>query len=235
MQRILIIIPTLNEEGNIPELAGDLRHQSPVWNILFVDGQSTDDTVGIIKSLQKSDPHIHLLRQPHGTGYAEAFREGFRFARQHHFEQVVTMDGDLSHSPAAVSSLLHALQTADLVIGSRYLEMRAAVSEWPFQRLILSRVASLCARLSLSLRLTDPFSGFKAIRGSMLKKIHLERSRTHGFAFNAEISWRVHRGGGKIREVPIHFRNRQDGKSKMSPRKILEAASLPFRLRLERK
>jgi dolichol-phosphate mannosyltransferase len=222
-QRALVIVPTYNEKESIPEAVRRLFEAvSDDVDLLVVDDGSPDGTAELVKSLSAVNPSIHLMERSGKLGLGTAYIAGFRWAMERGYVAVVEMDADLSHDPGDVPRLLHALDGADLAIGSRYVP-GGGVGNWGAVRRALSVGGNLYARAWLGYAVRDSTSGFRAYRLDVLRGQDLDTVRSEGYSFQIEMTMRVFRAGGRIAEVPITFIERAQGKSKMSKRIVVEA------------
>jgi len=211
-----IVIPTYNEVDNIPALFEGLE---PVGaQIIIVDDGSTDGTAEAAEAAGAM-----VIQRGSKQGLASAYVRGMTEAIQLGLDPIVQMDADLSHQPSDVLRLLDGLSSADLVLGSRWVD-GGGIENWDAGRLWLSRFGSGYARSLLGLPFRDLTGGFKAWRSTTLAGIDLETIRSEGYAFQVETTFRAHRNGAKISEVPIVFAERLSGQSKMSWNIALEAA-----------
>lgn len=226
-----IVIPTYNERENIALVPRAVLEVNPDANVLIVDDESPDGTGQIADALAAEDPRISVLHRPGKEGLGAAYRHGMRVALSAGAQTLVQMDCDFSHDPAAIPSMLVALEGADLVLGSRYVA-GGRTENWSRLRKIVSRGGCLAAQVVLGLPYKDLTGGFKVWRASLLERIGFEEASAAGYGFQVELTWRSHRAGARIREVPIVFRERQLGTSKMSGRIVAEAMMLLVRLRL---
>jgi len=232
LERVLVVVPTLNERDNVDVLLRGIRTAAPAVDVLVVDDASPDGTADRVEALARRFGRIAVLRRQGEPGLGAAYRDGFRYAIDHGYDAVVEMDADLSHDPATIPALLEALAAgADLAIGSRYMS-GGATPGWPRRRRVLSRGASLYARVLLRLPSTDPTGGFRAFRSSLLRDCDVATLRATGFAFQLEVLHRVDRLHATIAEVPIVFHDRSVGESKMSARIAREAVRLVAGLRV---
>jgi dolichol-phosphate mannosyltransferase len=174
---------------------------------------------------------VHLLRRAGKLGLGSAYRDGFRYALEHGAELVFEMDADFSHDPDSIGAFLDAVRDADVVLGSRYLDGKVTVVNWPLSRLFLSYFANAYTRIVTGLPLYDATGGFKCFRRRALEAIRLDRVRSDGYAFQIEMSFKCWKRGLRIREIPITFVDRRAGVSKMNRRIIWEAAGMVWRLR----
>lgn len=221
--RNLVIIPTFNEVESIDEVTGRLfSATSDTVDLLVVDDGSPDGTADFVKQLAVDNPRIHLIERAGKQGLGTAYVEGFRWAMERGYDAVVEMDADLSHDPADVPRLLHRLQDADLVVGSRYVP-GGRVENWGPIRRMLSLAGNLYARMWLGFGVRDSTSGFRAYKTAALAREDLRSLRSEGYSFQIEMTRRIFRAQGTIVEVPITFVERARGKSKMSRRIVIEA------------
>jgi dolichol-phosphate mannosyltransferase len=216
-------LPTYNEAGNLEPLLAAARANLPASaRILIVDDNSLDGTAEIADRLAAADPGIAVLHRPRKDGIGPAYIAGFRHALAAGAGLVLEMDADFSHDPAALPRLLEAAAGADLVIGSRYVP-GGSTDGWGPLRLAISRGGSIYARLVLGLDVRDLTGGFKCFRREVLEAIDLDAVRSKGYAFQVEMTYRATRLGFKVAEIPIVFRDREVGSSKMSRAIVAEA------------
>jgi dolichol-phosphate mannosyltransferase len=219
----LVIVPTYNEREAISEVTRRLFDAAEDQvDLLVVDDGSPDGTADVVKQLAEGPHEINLLERSGKLGLGTAYVAGFKWAMERGYRAVVEMDADLSHDPADVPRLLAALEGADLAIGSRYVE-GGSVGNWGALRRALSGAGNLYARAWLGYRVKDSTSGFRAYRTGILAKQNLDDVRSQGYAFQIEMTRRIHRSHGVIVEVPITFIERAHGKSKMSKMIVAEA------------
>jgi apolipoprotein N-acyltransferase len=220
--RTLVILPTYDEAATIGSVLDGLLGLEPPVDILVVDDGSPDGTAAIVRTRASADPRVRLLERDHKSGLASAYLAGFTIALEGEYDLVVEMDADLSHLPEELPRLLAAANERDLVIGSRYVP-GGAVTNWSRSRIALSRAGNLYARLCLGLPLHDATSGFRVYRRSLLGSLLQDPIRSDGYGFQIELADRAWRSGHDVAEVPITFRERQQGKSKISRRIVAEA------------
>jgi len=231
-----LILPTYNEAENVEPIvraAGEvLTGASPDGHrVLVVDDGSPDGTGAIADRLARECAWVEVLHRSSKNGIGPAYLAGFRHALDHGAGFVMEMDSDFSHDPADLARLLEAVHAgADLALGSRYVP-GGGVSDWGLLRRLVSEGGSAYARLMLGLPIRDLTGGFKCFRREVLEAIHFDGVRSRGYAFQVELTYRATRAGFRVVEVPIVFRDRQRGQSKMSWRIALEAAVLVPRLR----
>ncbi len=230
---VWVILPTYNERENLEPMAAAILRSLPEASLLVVDDSSPDGTGAIADTLAASEPRVSVLHRPGKEGLGVAYREGFRWALERpETRAVVQMDADFSHDPADLPRLLAPLmRNADLVLGTRYMSGGGTVG-WPWYRKLISRGGTLFARTVLLLPYRDLTGGFKAWRRELIDAIRLRETSGSGYGFQIETTWWAHRRGAVIREVPIVFRERVAGASKMSSGIVREALLLVVRLRL---
>lgn len=219
-----LVLPTYNEAGNIEAFAGAVRSKLPdSARILIVDDNSPDGTGEIADRLASEDERVAVLHRPHKEGLGPAYIAGFKRALGEGAGLVLEMDSDFSHDPAYLPRLLEAAERADLVIGSRYVP-GGGVGDWSMPRRAISRGGSAYARLVLGVRVRDLTGGFKCFRREVLEAIDLDSIASRGYAFQVEMTYRTIQRGFRVVEVPIVFRERRAGQSKMDRSIVAEAA-----------
>jgi dolichol-phosphate mannosyltransferase len=231
-ERALVAIPTYNEAANLPNLVPLVLAQDARLEVLVVDDNSADGTGRIADELARNDGRVHVLHREGKLGLGTAYITAFRWALERGYEYVFEMDADFSHDPVYLKDFLKAIESADVVLGSRYLEGKVAVVNWPMGRLMLSYCANIYARWVTGLRIWDLTGGFKCFRRRVLEAIDLSQIRSNGYAFQIEMSVRAWRKGFKLRETPIVFVDRTEGQSKMNLAIVREAVWMVPRLRL---
>ncbi|MGH9361501.1 MAG: glycosyltransferase, partial [Thermoanaerobaculia bacterium] len=235
MGNSLVLLPTYNERENLPQVLPRLAALEDEVDVLVIDDASPDGTGVVAEELRTRFPRLSVLHRRSKEGLGRAYLHGFKVALAEGYGRIVTMDADLSHAPEDVPRLLGALEEADLAVGSRHAP-GGGVEGWPFARRLLSRAGSLYARTLLRLPVSDATSGFRAYRADALRELDLDRIEARGFVFQVEILRRLlDLPGARAAEVPIVFRNRARGRSKLSGGIIAEAArevaALTFRRR----
>ncbi len=226
---VWLVLPTYNEADNIEAFTEAVGAKLPASaRILIVDDNSPDGTGEIADRLAARTEIIEVLHRPHKEGLGPAYIAGFKQALAAGAGRVLEMDSDFSHDPAYLPRLLEAGERADLVIGSRYVA-GGGVGDWSALRRAISRGGSAYARLLLGVRVRDLTGGFKCFRREVLEAIDLDSIRSRGYAFQVEMTYRALGRGFNVVEVPIVFRERRAGASKMNRSIVLEAVwRVPF-------
>lgn len=218
-----LILPTYDEAANIERFVGAVRDKLPAGaRILIVDDNSPDGTGALADRLAATHEDVSVMHRPRKEGLGPAYIAGFRQALSGGAGLVLEMDSDFSHQPAYLPRLLEAAKSADLVIGSRYVP-GGGVSDWGALRRAISRGGSTYARLMLGVSIRDLTGGFKCFRREVLEAIDLDAVQARGYAFQVELTYRAIQLGFKVVEVPIVFRDRQVGSSKMDRSIVAEA------------
>jgi len=227
----IVVIPTYNEKDNIESLIQELVTLYPFLSILVVDDNSPDGTGKIVETLAQTFPQLRLLKRDKKTGLGSAYKAAFLTLRNEpEICSVITMDADGSHDPKSISQFLDLIKTKDLIIGSRYVEGGAIVS-WELWRRLLSWWGNHYARFWTGLKICDVTSGFTCFNKKILDSIHLENIDASSYAYQIEFKYMCsHLPGIKIQEIPITFRARKNGESKLSLATITEALKTVGRL-----
>jgi dolichol-phosphate mannosyltransferase len=220
--RVVVIIPTYNEAENVRLIVERLLAAVPTVDVLIADDNSPDGTGAIADELAAVDDRVHVLHRAGKEGLGAAYVAGFAWAREKGFDAAVEMDADGSHAPEELPRLLDALRGADAVLGSRWVSGGSVVN-WPVHRLLLSRIGNLYTRLALGMPYRDATGGYRAYRTDVLEKIDVDAVASQGYCFQVDLTWRTHRGGFRVIEVPIRFAERERGASKMSSSIVREA------------
>ncbi len=224
--RVLVMVPTFNEIENIEELLRRTRDALPTADVLVIDDGSPDGTADRAEELARALGRVEVMRRSGKAGLGAAYRAGFAWGLARGYDVMVEMDADLSHDPAALPGLVDQVERgADLVIGSRYVP-GGSIPDWGVSRRAISRAGCLYARVALGLTVRDATAGFRAYHRRVLEPMDLESIRADGYGFQVEMTYLAQRGGRRIVEVPITFRDRTLGRSKMSGRIVVEALLL---------
>lgn len=225
MNATIVIIPTYNEKENIEPIIRAVLSQPAAFQILIVDDSSPDGTADIVRSLQTEfTTRLHLEVRQGKQGLGTAYIHGFKWALAKGYEYIFEMDADFSHNPLDLERLLYACTNlgAQLSIGSRYVK-GGNVENWPLERRAMSYFASVYVRLILGISIRDTTAGFVCYHHSALEKIELDKVRFMGYAFQIEMKYRAIKKKVPIIEVPITFKDRVLGDSKMSVKIFQEA------------
>jgi apolipoprotein N-acyltransferase len=223
--RILIIVPTYNERRTIGTVIERTLATDGRVEMLVVDDGSPDGTGEVVGSIAEGEPRVRLMERPRKGGLASAYMAGFRRAIDGGYGLVVEMDADLSHQPEELPALLAAAERLDLVIGSRYVP-GGSVTNWGLLRRALSRGGNLYTRAMLGLPVADATSGYRVFRRGLIDFLLEEGIHSEGYGFQIELAYRAWLGGFAVGEVPITFREREHGHSKISRRIVFEALGL---------
>ena len=231
--KVLVIMPTFNEAGNIHNAVTRLFEHNKEVDLLIVDDSSPDGTGQLADALAKSNKKISVLHRAGKEGLGAAYIAGFRWAFERGYDYLVEMDADGSHRPEDLPKLLAVCENFDLVIGSRYVRGGKTMN-WPFYRQWLSRGGNIYARIMLGSKLNDMTAGFRVFNAEFLKNFDFESINARGYSFQIEMAYRTIRSGGKAAEVPITFVEREIGVSKMSTNIVTEALMLMTKFGLRR-
>jgi len=217
-----IVIPTYNEAENIEALVDRINALPQKYHILIVDDNSPDGTGTIADELSQKYPSVHVIHRPRKEGLGRAYIQGFQAALSQGADVIFEMDADFSHDPQYLQEFLIAMDNADLIIGSRYLN-GVRVEGWRFRRLLLSKLANIYVSYIMVKPVWDFTSGFRCYRRNVLEKLNLDQVRSDGYAFQIEMTHLTFKHGFRVREIPILFREREQGYSKISRRVVMEA------------
>jgi dolichol-phosphate mannosyltransferase len=231
---VVVTLPTYNERDNLEPIAAAILAALPEAILLVVDDNSPDGTGALADTIAIREPRIHVLHRAAKEGLGVAYRDAFRWALDRpDTKAVVQMDADFSHDPADLPRLLAPLMTgSDLVLGTRYMPGGGTIG-WPLRRRLISRAGTGFARTVLLLPYRDLTGGFKAWRRELLEAIRMREANASGYGFQVETTWWAHRRRAVVTQIPIIFRERMAGTSKMSGGIIGEALRLVLRLRME--
>jgi dolichol-phosphate mannosyltransferase len=226
--RSLVIVPTYDEAENVHEIVGRVLDVVPAAHVLVVDDGSPDGTGDIVAAMAAEDDRVHLLRRAGKLGLGTAYVAGFRWGLERQFDLLIEMDADGSHPADRLPAMIEAVAGADpaadvlLAIGSRWVP-GGSVVDWPKHRELLSRGGNAYARVMLGLDVHDITAGFRVYRAEAIARMDLGSVDSKGYCFQVDMTLRVHDLGGTIVEVPIQFRDRVRGVSKMSQAIVVEA------------
>jgi dolichol-phosphate mannosyltransferase len=235
-EQTVIVVPTYNERDNIDPLLTRIFEHVPGARVLIVDDNSPDGTADYVEELaQQRGWDASVLRRTEKAGLGAAYIAGFDHALKAwpETERVVQMDADLSHDPASIPDLVQATIDADAAIGSRYVD-GGRTENWPLNRILLSRLGTLYTRIITGLPLTDCTGGFKCWRAEVLRDLQANHAQSNGYCFQIEMNFRAWRAGYRLVDVPITFRERERGVSKIHLGITVEALAVVLKLGLER-
>lgn len=225
MSDAIVIIPTYNEIENIESIIRAVFSQPKRFHVLIVDDNSPDETSKAVKILQEEfKDQLHLLERREKSGLGTAYIAGFEWALEKSYNYIFEMDADFSHNPDDLIKLYDACATGrgDIAVGSRYVKGITVVN-WPLSRILLSYGASRYVRLITRMKVKDSTAGFVCYKREVLEAINLKKVKFVGYAFQIEMKFKAHKKGFKIVEIPVIFKDRTKGKSKMSGSIISEA------------
>ena len=235
MSDTLVITPTYNEKENIERIIRKVFSLEKEFDMLIIEDNSPDGTADIVKRLMQEFPNRLFIKERKGKlGLGTAYLDGFRWGLEHGYEYMIEMDADFSHNPDDLPRLYDACVTGkgDVVVGSRYVDGKISVVNWPMGRLMMSYFASVYVRLITRMKVMDSTAGFVCYSRKVLEKMKFDKVKFVGYAFQIEMKYTVTRLGFKIYEVPIIFTDRVLGTSKMSMKIFKEAFFGVFNLRL---
>lgn len=235
----LVVLPTYDEVENLPIILGKLFAAAPDVHVLVVDDGSPDGTGELAERVAAEDERVHVLHRTGKLGLGSAYVTGFRWGLERGYDVLVEMDADGSHPPEVLPEMIERVTSGGaaspaLAIGSRWVP-GGSVVDWPVSRQVLSRGGNLYARLALGLDLKDVTAGFRAYRREAVAAMDLDSIDSKGYCFQVDMTLRVLDGGGRVVEVPITFREREHGVSKMSRAIIVEAMLRVTRWGLQRR
>ncbi len=231
--KVLIVTPTYNEAENLERLFNEVFSVVPDVHMLIVDDNSPDGTGKMADERAAEDERVHVLHREGKLGLGTAYIAGFKWALERDYTHIFEMDADLSHQPKYLPDFLEKAKDHQLVLGSRAIK-GGGTEGWGPGRKFLSRGGTLYTRSILWLPYTDLTGGFKCFHREVLERLDLDTVRSEGYAFQIELTWRAHKLGYKIGEVPIIFPDRTEGQSKMSKGIFMEAVTMVWRLRFSR-
>ena len=220
-ERVTVVVPTYNERENLPDLTRAVTDLG--YRVLVVDDASPDGTGDIADRLSRDNHLISVMHRTAKEGIGPAYAAAFDHLLGGDTEVVIEMDADFSHDPADLPRLVTAIEGgADLAIGSRYVP-GGSTPDWPVHRRFVSRAGNLYARVMLGIPIQDVTAGFRAFRRTALTRLPYQGAEASGYGFQVEMAWRAHQQGLAIVEVPVSFKDRTRGTSKMGLRIVAEA------------
>ncbi len=212
---VLVIIPTYNEKENVEAIIRAVFDLQQGYHVLIIDDGSPDGTADIVKSLQQQFTHLFIEERSGKLGLGTAYIHGFKWAINRNYDYICEMDADFSHTPADLIRLVDACKIADVAVGSRYVK-GGKLTNWPWDRILLSKGASLYTQMITWIPVKDSTAGFVCYKKNVLETIDLDGIKFIGYAFQIEMKFAAWKLGFKIKEVPITFTDRKLGNSKMS-------------------
>ncbi len=228
----MVILPTYNEADNLPRIVPDILEQDPRLDVLVVDDNSPDGTGDLADGLSHGSDRVFVIHRSGKQGLGRAYIEGFRWGLERDYALLFEMDADFSHHPNALPLFIDKARDFDIVLGSRYLDGRVTVINWPMSRLLISFFGSWYARFVTRLPVQDATGGFNCWRREVLKSLDFGRIESNGYTFQIELKLRAWRKGFTMTEIPIVFEERESGESKMSKKIVREAIWKVWKLRL---
>lgn len=226
---MLVIIPTYDEKDNVGPISKAVLEVVPEADILFVDDNSPDGTGPLLDTMAQADARIHALHRPGKSGLGRAYIAGFQWALSRDYELIFEMDADFSHDPNEIPNFIRAAESADLILGSRYVE-GIRITNWPLSRLLLSKGAATYVGIITGLPVADPTGGYKCYHRRVLEAIDLDAVISNGYSFQVEMTHLAWMKGFRLMEIPITFEDRRSGYSKMSADIFREALWMVWRL-----
>jgi len=213
----LVVIPTYNEQANIVDMIAAVLNQPHAFHLLIIDDNSPDGTALDVERLMPTyNGRLFLQKRSGKLGLGTAYITGFKWALEHQYDYIIEMDADFSHKPTDLPRLLETcMNGADVAIGSRYIKS-GKVEDWPLNRILLSKGASLYVRLITGIPVKDTTAGFVCYKKEVLEKIDLDKIKFIGYAFQIELKFAAWKCGFTLKEIPIIFKDREKGISKMS-------------------
>ena len=231
--RLLITLCTYNERENIERLVPELHEVAPDADILIIDDNSPDGTGTLADTMAESDSRIAVLHRAGKQGLGTAILAGFRKGIAGEYDHLINLDADFSHHPRHIPAMRDLMTTADVAIGSRYVEGGGVVG-WNWRRHVMSRGINFYARLMLGLPSRDNSGSFRCYTVTQLAELDLDLFRARGYAFQEEILYRLRRLGSRFAETPIVFEDRRFGESKICWKESVAALWILFRLAIDR-
>lgn len=229
--RVLVVIPTFNEADNLPRIVPLLLNQDPRIDVLVVDDDSPDGTGDLADDLADELDRVHVLHRSGKQGLGRAYLEAFRWGLDRDYTLFFEMDADFSHEPDALPEFIEKAKEFDVVLGSRYVDGRVTVINWPMSRLLISYFGSRYVRIVTGLPVRDATGGFNCWRREVLEALDFDRIESNGYTFQIELKVRAWRRGFSMIEIPIIFAERDSGESKMSKKIVREAIWKVWKLR----
>lgn len=234
MSKSLIVIPTYNEVLNIQDIITAVLSQNDSFDILVVDDNSPDGTAQAVKDLDAYNHRVFLLQRKGKLGLGTAYLAGFQYGIEQQYQTIFEMDADFSHPPEALNRMVAQINNGyDVVIGSRYIS-GGGLENWPTNRKLLSKMASYYVKFWTWMPVNDPTAGFICYKREVLESIDFDKITFKGYAFQIEMKYAAFTKGYKIKEIPIIFKDREKGESKLNSSIISEAIKGVVTMRLFR-
>jgi len=227
--RVLVALATYNERENLAPLVRDIRAVLPYAHVLVTDDNSPDGTGQLADQLAAADPHVHVQHRTGKLGLGTAILAGMRYAMEHGYDQVVSMDADFSHHPRYLPALLAGIQRHDVMLGSRYVPGGGTLN-WPLSRRLISAGVNAVSRVLMRLPARDTSGGFRCYRVAKLRETRLDDLLSTGYSFQEEMLYRCRRAGCRIGETPIVFEDRRAGSSKADLREAARSMAVILRV-----
>jgi dolichol-phosphate mannosyltransferase len=226
-----VIVPTYNEVDNLPRIIPRILEQDPRIHVVVVDDDSPDGTGKLADGLSRESDRVYVIHRSGKQGLGGAYLEAFRWGLERDYTLFFEMDADFSHRPGDLPLFIEKARDFDIVLGSRYVDGRVTVINWPMSRLLISYFGSWYARFVTRLPVRDATGGFNCWRKEVLESLDFERVESNGYTFQIELKFRAWRKGFTFTEIPIVFEERESGESKMSKRIVREAIWKVWKLR----
>lgn len=233
MNGVCVVLPTYNERENIETILDKIFKAVPGISVLVVDDNSPDGTSSLVEKMKERNKNLSLMLRKGKEGLGKAYIDGFKHVLNEGFHTIIMMDADLSHDPLHIIEMIDKSRDYSVVVGSRYAE-GGETAGWELWRRILSRYGNIYARVVTGLPVRDLTGGFNLMRREVLEKVDFSDFNASGYAFIMELKSKLHRAGGVFCEIPITFRNRTGGESKISSHIISEGVVAPWRIRFKK-
>jgi dolichol-phosphate mannosyltransferase len=227
--RVLVAIATYNERDNLRPLIQEIRQTVPAVHVLITDDNSPDGTGQLADELAAADSQVHVQHRAGKLGLGTAILAGMRYAMDHDYDVVMSMDADFSHHPRYLPAMIAGMKNHDVMIGSRYIPGGGSLN-WPASRRFMSWSVNTLVRVLMRIPARDTSGGFRAYSVAKLRQTDLENFKSRGYSFQQEMLYRCRKAGCKIGETPIIFEERRAGKSKVSPKEAARSMAVILRV-----
>lgn len=228
----LVVLPTFNESINLGRILPEILAQDERIDVLVVDDNSPDGTGDLADRIASENPRISVLHRIGKQGLGSAYLEGFGWGLTKDYSHFIEMDADFSHRPQDLNEFINKSEQYEMVLGSRYLNGRVTVINWPMSRLLISYFGSWYARMVTGLPVRDATGGFNCWQRNVISELDFESIESNGYTFQIELKLRAWKKGYTMIEIPIVFEEREAGESKMSKSIVVEAVWKVWKLRL---